>query len=413
MRHQEIVGKGDRVRGEWPKVRLGEVLQSVERGEPVDDSREYRLLGARWYGEGLFEKDKKSGHQVAASRLYRVQEGDFIYNRLFAWKGSFAVVPAKFDGCHVSNEFPCFLADQSRIETAFLRWWFRRESSWLAALGLSSGATPTSRNRLKEVSFLSMEIPLPPLSEQRRIVARIEELAAQIQEARTLRQQAAEEAAALVASETNDLFTGEATRTWPTALLGQVAEIRSGVTLGRQLIGRTIRLPYLRVANVQDGHLDLGIVKEVEVLESEAATWKLQRGDLLLTEGGDWDKLGRGTIWREEIPNCIHQNHIFRVRTRPDDFMPEFLTKLIGSPVGKAYFQEASKQTTNLASINQRQLKAFRVFQPPLEEQCRIVSKLDALKAEVDALKHLQTETAVELDALLPSILDKAFKGEL
>jgi hypothetical protein len=86
---------------------------------------------------------------------------------------------------------------------------------------------------------------------------------------------------------------------------------------------------------------------------------------------------------------------------------------LISSPVGKAYFQEASKQTTNFASINQRQLKAFRVFQPPLPEQRRIVAELDALQAEVDALKRVQAETAAELDGLLPSVLDKAFKGEL
>lgn len=164
---------------------------------------------------------------------------------------------------------------------------------------------------------------------------------------------------------------------------------------------------------MQDGHLDLAKIKEVEVLESEADKWKLQLGDLLLTEGGDWDKLARGTVWREEIPDCIHQNHIFRVRTRPNEFVPEFVAKLISSPVGKAYFQEASKQTTNLASINQRQLKAFRVFQPPLSEQRRIVAELDALQSGVDALKCLQAETAVELNALLPSILDRAFTGEL
>jgi type I restriction enzyme S subunit len=165
--------------------------------------------------------------------------------------------------------------------------------------------------------------------------------------------------------------------------------------------------------SVQDGHLNLNEIKEIDVLEAEATKWKLVAGDLLLTEGGDWDKLGRGTIWRDEIPNCIHQNHIFRVRTSADEFIPDFLATLVASPIGKAYFQEASKQTTNLASINQRQLKAFRVFQPPLSEQRRIVSELDALQAQVDSLKKLQVETAAELDALLPSILDKAFKGEL
>ncbi len=253
----------------------------------------------------------------------------------------------------------------------------------------------------------------PPLDKQRRVVERIEELATQIHEARMLRQQAAEEADALVASETNSLFVGDAMHRWPTKSLGEVAEIRSGVTLGRTLTGPVVRLPYLRVANVQDGHLDLNEMKEIEILESEAGKWKLQYGDLLLTEGGDWDKLGRGTVWREEIPNCIHQNHIFRVRTRPDEFVPEFVAKLISSPVGKAYFQEASKQTTNLASINQRQLKAFQVFQPPISEQRRIVAELDSLQTKVHALQRLQVETAAELDALLPAILHRAFKGEL
>lgn len=200
---------------------------------------------------------------------------------------------------------------------------------------------------------------------------------------------------------------------WPTKQLDEIAEIRSGVTLGRRLIGPTIRLPYLRVANVQDGYLDLAEIKEVEVLETEAEKWKLQQNDILLTEGGDWDKLGRGTVWREEIPDCIHQNHIFSVRARSETFVPEFISKLISSPIGKGYFQNASKQTTNLASINQRQLKAFPIFQPPLPEQRQIVAELDALQAEVDALKRLQAESAAELDALLPAILDRAFKGEL
>lgn len=253
----------------------------------------------------------------------------------------------------------------------------------------------------------------PPLAEQWRIVARIEGLAAKIDEAKGLRRQAAEEAEALLASISNAIFTDPSLDKWPHYFLGEVADIRSGVTLGRRLSGRTVWLPYLRVANVQDGRLDLSKMKKVEVLESEAEKWLLDSGDLLLTEGGDWDKVGRGTVWRGEIPDCIHQNHIFRVRTHASEYVPEFIAALIASPVGKAYFQAASKQTTNLASINQTQLKAFQVVQPPLSDQRRIVAELDALHAHVDALKRLQAETAAELDALLPSILDKAFKGEL
>jgi len=251
------------------------------------------------------------------------------------------------------------------------------------------------------------------LAEQRSVVARIAELAAQVKEARTLRHQATEEVEALTASHTNFIFTNDDTRRWPTCSLEEVAEIRSGVTLGRRLNGRTIRLPYLRVANVQDGHLDLTEIKQVEVLETEAEKWRLLGGDLLLTEGGDWDKLGRGTVWRNEVPHCIHQNHIFRVRTRADPFVPEFLAALIGSTVGKSYFQEASKQTTNLASINQRQLKAFPLFKPPIAEQRRILTELDGWQAKVDEVKRLQAGTATGLNALLPAVLDRAFQGEL
>jgi type I restriction enzyme, S subunit len=199
----------------------------------------------------------------------------------------------------------------------------------------------------------------------------------------------------------------------PVIALGHVAEIQAGVTLGRKLVGRTVRLPYLRVANVQDGRLDLRVVKEVEVHPEEQEKWLLREGDLLLTEGGDWDKLGRGTVWQNEVPSCIHQNHIFRVRLDSTRFNPRYVSSLISSPRGKEFFQAASKQTTNLASINQRQLKSFPIFDLPLGRQCAIIVELDALQSKLDSVKALQAETAAEIDAMLPAILDKAFTGKL
>lgn len=253
------------------------------------------------------------------------------------------------------------------------------------------------------------------LAEQRRIVGRIEELAGKVEEARRLRVAAAGEAGLLLQSAKQTLFDPEDMQTqhWTEYALGDIAEIRSGVTLGRILSGSTIKLPYLRVANVQDGYLDLEEIKEVEIRETEFDKWQLERGDILLTEGGDWDKLGRGTVWEEEIPNCIHQNHIFRLRVDQTVFDPYFLLALISSPYGKTYFQGASKQTTNLASINQRQLKAFTVYKPSYERQQQIVSYLQDLQSKLAKLREMQELTQTELDALIPAILDKAFKGEL
>ena len=180
-----------------PLVPLAEIFKPVSRPEKVDPEKTYRILGARWYAHGLYVKDILTGSQIRADKVFRVEKGDFVYNRLFAWKGSFAVASEANAGCYVSNEFPCFAINQDRADATFLWRYFSRASAWDEALGLSTGGTPTSRNRLKEEKFLALTIPLPPLSEQRRIVARIEELAAKINEARGLRQTAAAEQEAL------------------------------------------------------------------------------------------------------------------------------------------------------------------------------------------------------------------------
>lgn len=174
----------------WPKTTLGEVLDPVSRPEPVSPDGIYRILGAHWYAHGLYTKDTLTGAEIQAPKVYRVVKGDFVYNRLFAWKGSFAVATQENHGCYVSNEFPCFRVKSERLDAHFLKYYFSRETSWTEALGLSSGGTPTSRNRLKEEVFLQLQIPLPPLAEQRRLVERIDALAAKIEEAKRLRAEA-------------------------------------------------------------------------------------------------------------------------------------------------------------------------------------------------------------------------------
>src|SRR5687768_6175488 len=105
-----------------------------------------------------------------------------------------------------------------------------------------------------------------------------------------------------------------ATFSWPLMKLGEVAEVVGGVALGRILPrGGTTELPYLRVANVRDGHIDIFDVRNVRVLRTEVARYELREGDYLITEGGDFDKLGRGAVWDGSISPCLHQNHIFRI----------------------------------------------------------------------------------------------------
>ena len=393
----------------WPMVPLGNVIQQRKEFIEINDFETYRRCRVQLHAKGIVLRDLVEGYKLKTKKQQVCRPGEFLVAEIDAKVGGFGIVPEELDGAIVSSHYFLFVVDETALDRQFLDY-FVRTSDFQKQVS-AQGSTNYASIRPQHV--LGYEIPLPPLEEQRRIVARIEELAAKVDAARALRQQATEEAKALLGATKKKLFNEKHMEKWPTIQLGEVGEIRAGTTLGRRLTGPTVRLPYMRVANVQDGYLDLRTVKEVEIRPDEREKWLLKPGDVLLTEGGDWDKLGRGTVWQEEIPDCIHQNHIFRVRVDHSEFDPYYLSALISSPYGKAYFQGASKQTTNLATINQRQLKAFTVVKPPLIEQHRIVAYLNSLQAKIKAVKQHQVTTAAALDALLPSILDRAFKGEL
>ncbi|MBZ0283115.1 MAG: restriction endonuclease subunit S [Anaerolineae bacterium] len=393
-------------------VSLGNILKLERRRVNLDPDTLYTEIGVRSFGKGIFHKEPRTGLEVGDKDLYQVQEGDFILQITFAWEGAVGLASKQEDGMYCSTRFPTFRVNTAICEPKYLLFYFKTPDG-VAQLGnISPGSA--GRNRVLSVKRIpEVFVPLPPLDEQRRIIAHIEALAVRIAEARGLRQGAVAEAEALLTATKKALFNDTFFNNFPAFALGNIAEIQSGVTLGRELSGETITLPYLRVANVQDGYFDLAEIKEVSIRTSEFDKWQLEIGDILLTEGGDWDKLGRGAVWQGEISNCIHQNHIFRVRVNPQIFNPYYLMALISSPYGKQYFQNASKQTTNLASINQRQLKAFQVVQPQLEDQYQIVEYLHHIQMRIITLKRLQVETTAELDALLSSVLDRAFKGEL
>lgn len=171
--------------------------------------------------------------------------------------------------------------------------------------------------------------------------------------------------------------------------LGQLADVSSGITLGKKHEGPDIvEKPYLRVANVQDGFLDLSEITYIKIPARQVERYELQAGDVLMNEGGDFDKLGRGTVWQDEIPGCLHQNHVFRVRCNRELLLPEYLALLSTSSYGKRFFILNSKQSTNLASINSTQLKSFPIPLPSLDEQKRLIDIFAKKTAVLDAYKE-------------------------
>lgn len=167
---------------------------------------------------------------------------------------------------------------------------------------------------------------------------------------------------------------------WAVVSFDEVAVVIGGVTKGRDLRGKRVMVcPYLAVANVQRGYFRLESLKSIEIAEDELQKYLVHVGDLLITEGGDWDKVGRTAIWPGSVERCLHQNHVFKARVPSEQLLAEWVELVFNSGVGREYFAGASKQTTNLASINMTQLRSFPLPIPPLEEQRRILDSLSAL----------------------------------
>lgn len=201
---------------------------------------------------------------------------------------------------------------------------------------------------------------------------------------------------------------------WVWASLDMLGDIASGVAKGtkRKVEVAVREVPYLRVANVQRGYLDLGEVKTIRATERDIEELTLQFGDVLFNEGGDRDKLGRGWVWHDEVASCIHQNHVFRMRPYLKETLPELISHH-GNTFGKLWFQTAGKQTTNLASINMSILRAFPVPVAPACEQKQILSLLEE---NIDAI-YAQEKSLVlglkQADIQRKNILKTAFSGQL
>lgn len=261
--------------------------------------------------------------------------------------------------------------------------------------------TGTAGQQRVPTSFLEEAlIPVPPLDEQRRIV----DLLARAEGIVCLRREAQQKAAELIPAIFIDMFSDPATnpQAWPRHPLSAVAEVISGVAKGRKLDpGEAIELPYMRVANVKDGYLDLAEVKTIEIKRGEVEKLLIRPGDLLMTEGGDPDKLGRAALWAGELEACVHQNHVFKVRSDRARLSPAYLRALAGSAYGKAYFLSVAKKTTGIASINKTQLSAFPVPLPPLALQRaferRVQSAESILTQQVEALN----KATAAFDAIL------------
>ena len=193
---------------------------------------------------------------------------------------------------------------------------------------------------------------------------------------------------------------------WSEQKLEAIADVISGITKGRKLqTTELFEVPYMAVSNVKDGYIDWTTVKTIAASRTEIDQYRLMPDDVLMTEGGDPDKLGRGAIIHEPPKDCIHQNHIFRVRLDQKQVLPLFMEQYLQHQRAKRYFLGCAKQTTGIASINMTQLRALPVLTPPIARQKEFASFV----SHVDKSKDVVQKALNEAQLLLDSLMQKYF----
>lgn len=378
--------------GGWQRRTFRDVVEVVERPVKLESDRVYKLVTAKRSRGGIVLRSETPGREVLTKTQFETRAGDFLISRRQIIHGACGVVPEDLDGAVVSNEYAA-LRTRPGLSMEFLRH-YSHTPYFQRTCFHSSHGVDVEKMIFKLDEWLAREVDVPPLAEQRKIAAILSSIDETIERTRAVIDQVQVSKTALTAELLTRGLPGRHTRfkqtaigvlpeDWGVVRLQDLAVVQTGLAKGKQ-VTQGVELPYLRVANVQDGYVALSEVKHIVVEHEAVSRYSLKAGDVLFTEGGDADKLGRGCVWRAQIEPCLHQNHVFAVRTDRQRLLPEFLAYFAASPGGKAYFLECAKQTTNLASINSTQLKSLPVPLASIKEQAEIVEILQFVDSRLE-----------------------------
>ena len=407
---------------EWEVVPLREVTEKKQTRDPRKTPDEaFRYIDVSSVSNESYRvqgwKERK-GREAPSRARKVVKARDTLFATVRPYLRNIAQVPSHLDGEICSTGFCVIRAKPGKADPDYL-FYVALSDTFVARIVAQQRGS--SYPAVSDKVVLNQLIPLPPLPEQRRIahvlstiqraIAAQDDLIAAARELkRSLMQRLFTYGPGPEPAPTKETEFGRVPEHWQIVPLKDCAFVQTGVAKGRKLgDSRTVTVPYLRVANVQDGYLDLSEIKHIRIRESEIERYSLQPGDVVLTEGGDFDKLGRGFIWRGQIPNCIHQNHIFAVRTNREILLPEYLAYIVQSDYGKSYFLTVAHRTTHLACINTTKLRAFPTLIPELNEQEHIVSTLGVADRKIAA----EEQRKAALQALFKTMLYQLMTGQV
>lgn len=388
-------------------VRIGDAFLLVGGGTPSTAIESYWGAGTPWFSSADIDSAGKISFRrrvtddgINNSTTNIVSKNTVV---VVTRVGLGKVAKLKEDMCFSQDIQALIPKNGIEIDADYLCYQMRFHMQSMKYKGQGTTISGITKKQLSDV-----EILLPNYTEQRRTVAHIEELFSELDNGvetlrKTKRQLEAYRKAMITRA-----FQLEQETEWKR--LDEISDISGGITKGRDLTGQeTLRLPYLRVANVQDGYLDLTEMKSIELKASEKEKYLLTEGDVLYTEGGDRDKLGRGTVWHGEIKDCVHQNHVFKARLNRDVAIPEYVAFWSMSAPARNYFYTKGKQSVNLASINKFVLSALELPVPSLSKQKHIVQEIEEHLSVCNSIEKTIEKALEQADAMRQSILKRSF----
>ena len=383
------------MRSDWPRIRLGDVLNHTPRPVTVEPNRIYREIGIRSHGRGIFHKIPVTGAEIGSKRVFRIEPGDFVLNIVFAWEGAVAVASASETGMIGSHRFPTFRPEPASLDPKYLLYLFRTAAGADLLGRVSPGGAGRNRT-LNRSAFLGQEVPLPPLWAQQRIVSRIEELIAEIRKALILQKQTQDEARELCRA----ILATDA-KAMPTPM--------------RELV--RFRSPDVAV-RAEETYQFAGVYSfgrgmfRAQAKSGMAITYRrltrLQRGNFVYPKLMAWE--GAFGVVPAEFASYVVSTEFPVFEILEDRVYPEVLEIHFQTPSVWPRISRASTGT----NVRRRRMnpKDFLNYRLPLPSGT-VQQRLRLVKARVDRLSDLQQQAIAELDALIPVILDRAFKGEL
>jgi type I restriction enzyme, S subunit len=376
------------------KQSLAAVLTRVQDSVAIDPRETYKQVTVRLFHKGVVLRGEKLGSAIQTARQWQVHQGQVLLSRIDARNGAIGIVPAELNGAVVTNDFWAFEINSARAIPAFLDAYFGTAEFVDACKTASEGTT--NRVRLQPDRFLKVEVPLPSLDEQRRIVVRITDLAVKIKEGQTLRRESLEASSSVVTS-LHISLSGQRTRSFRDILTldERRVPIRSDGTY-----------PQIGIKGFGGGLFARGVLGGTETTYREFNL--LFDGGLVLSQVKGWE--GAIAVCKERFAGWYASPEYRTFSFIPEEALPEYMSAVVSSPW---FYTKLADLTRGVGARRERtRPEAFlemKIPMPTVEQQCSALQVFGKL----DSLRKMQSETSVELDALMPSILSKAFRGEL